>query len=77
MSHKKIAVFGAGAMGSGIAHAFAAASIDVILIDVTSDLVAQGIRRIEGRCASDAKRGKLSFRRWGPSWAASREARSG
>ena len=52
-------------MGSGIAHAFAAASIDVILIDVASDLVAQGIKRIEGRCASDAKRGKLSLQAMG------------
>ncbi len=65
MSYSRVSVFGAGAMGSGIAHAFAAASIDVILIDVASDLVAQGIKRIEGRCASDAKRGKLSLQAMG------------
>jgi 3-hydroxyacyl-CoA dehydrogenase len=60
MNYRQIAVIGAGAMGSGIAHAFAAASIDVILSDVTSDLVAQGLKRIEARCLSDVKKGKLT-----------------
>ena len=60
MSYSKVAVFGAGAMGGGIAHVLAAASIDVILIDVTSDLVAQGIKRIEATCASAVKKGKLT-----------------
>jgi len=60
MTYSRVSVFGAGAMGGGIAHAFAAASIDVILIDVTSDLVAQGMKRIEATCASAVKRGKLS-----------------
>ncbi len=35
MSYSTVSVFGAGAMGSGIAHALAAASVDVILIDVS------------------------------------------
>jgi len=60
MSYSKVAVFGAGAMGGGIAHVLAAASIDVVLIDVTSDLVAQGVKRIEATCASAVKKGKLT-----------------
>jgi 3-hydroxyacyl-CoA dehydrogenase len=60
MNYSKVSVFGAGAMGAGIAHVLAAASVAVVLIDVTADLVAQGIKRIEARCASDVKRGKLT-----------------
>jgi 3-hydroxyacyl-CoA dehydrogenase len=36
---KKDAVIGAGAMNSGIAHLFAAAFVEVILLDVTTDFV--------------------------------------
>jgi len=47
-------------MGGGIAHVLAAASVDVVLVDVTSDLVAQGLKRIEATCASAVKKGKLT-----------------
>lgn len=47
-------------MGAGIAHTLAAASLDVVLIDINTDLVEKGIHRIEARCASDVKKGKLS-----------------
>lgn len=59
MDSKKTAVIGAGAMGAGIAHALASASLEVVLIDVNSDLVEKGVQRIEARCASDVKKGKL------------------
>jgi 3-hydroxyacyl-CoA dehydrogenase len=60
MNYSKVAVFGAGAMGGGIAHVLAAASVDVVLLDVTSDLVAQGLKRIEATCGSAVKKGKLT-----------------
>jgi 3-hydroxyacyl-CoA dehydrogenase / enoyl-CoA hydratase / 3-hydroxybutyryl-CoA epimerase len=60
MSYRKVSVLGAGAMGAGIAHALASASLDVTLIDITTDLVEKGIHLIETRCASDVKKGKLS-----------------
>jgi 3-hydroxyacyl-CoA dehydrogenase len=59
MTYKKVAVIGAGAMGAGIAHAFAAASTEVILLDISTDFVKNGIQRIDARCASDVKKGKL------------------
>ena len=60
MNINKVAVFGAGAMGAGIAHALAMASTPVFLLDVNQQLVEKGLERIRARCASDVKRGKLS-----------------
>jgi 3-hydroxyacyl-CoA dehydrogenase len=56
----KIALVGAGAMGGGIAHAFAAASMEVVLIDIQMELVEKTLQRIEAKCASEVKKGKLS-----------------
>ncbi len=60
MRPKKVAVIGAGAMGSGIAHALAAASIEVVLVDVNMGLVEKGLQRIDARCASDVGKGRLA-----------------
>lgn len=60
MNYRKVSVLGAGAMGAGIAHALAAASLEVVLIDINSDQVGKGIHQIQARCASDIKKGKLS-----------------
>ena len=46
-------------MGAGIAQVMAAASMEVVLLDVTAQFVASGLKRIEGRLASDAKKGKI------------------
>lgn len=59
MSYKKVAVVGAGAMGSGIAQVMAAASVQVVLIDIAPAFVESGIKRIEGKFASDVKKGKM------------------
>ena len=61
MTYNKIAVFGAGAMGSGIAQVFAAASRKVALIDIADSFVEGGMRPIEGRFASDVKKGKMAL----------------
>lgn len=60
MSERKVAVLGAGAMGSGIAHVMAAASCKVVLVDVAASFVDAGLKRIEARFASDVKKGKMS-----------------
>jgi 3-hydroxyacyl-CoA dehydrogenase len=59
MSYKKVAVFGAGAMGAGIAQVMAA-SVEVVLIDINTNFVEKGIQRIKDRFASDVKKGKIS-----------------
>ncbi len=59
MSYRKVAVVGAGAMGSGIAQVMAAASVNVVLIDIAPAFVEGGIKRIDGRFASDVKKGKM------------------
>jgi 3-hydroxyacyl-CoA dehydrogenase len=61
MAWNKAAVIGAGAMGSGIAQVMAAASIEVVLADVAAGFVDAGMKRIEGRLASDVKKGKMSI----------------
>jgi 3-hydroxyacyl-CoA dehydrogenase len=61
MSFEKVAVIGAGAMGTGIAQVLAVAYKEVILTDVTTELVEAGIRRIESRFDSDVKKGKMSL----------------
>jgi len=60
MTYSTVSVFGAGAMGSGMAYVLAAASKDVVLIDVSAALVAQGAKKIEATCASAVKRGRLT-----------------
>jgi 3-hydroxyacyl-CoA dehydrogenase len=60
MAYKKVAVVGAGAMGAGIAQVIAAASMEVVLIDIAPQFVEGGIKRIDGRFASDVKKGKMS-----------------
>ncbi|MBN2031676.1 MAG: 3-hydroxyacyl-CoA dehydrogenase family protein, partial [Deltaproteobacteria bacterium] len=61
MKYAKVAVIGAGAMGAGIAHALASASVEVALIDISRDQVEKGLRRIDARCASEVKKGRLSL----------------
>lgn len=60
MSHKKVAVVGAGAMGAGIAQVLAAASVDVVLIDIKTEFVESGLKKISGKLDSDIKKGKLA-----------------
>ncbi len=58
MSCKNAAVFGAGAMGAGIAQVLAAASIDVTLLDIKTEFVENGLKKIASKFDSDIKKGK-------------------
>jgi len=60
MNIKKAAVIGAGAMGTGIAHALASSGMEVVLMDVGQELVEKGVHKIDARCASDIKKGRLA-----------------
>ncbi|QQS29397.1 MAG: 3-hydroxybutyryl-CoA dehydrogenase [Sphingobacteriales bacterium] len=57
---KKIAVIGAGVMGSGIAQICAAAGYQTILFDVEPSALPRAIDAIEKNMAGTVKRGKLS-----------------
>lgn len=60
MSYKKIGVVGAGAMGAGIAQVLAVASMDVVLIDIKTEFVESGLKKISGKFESDVKKGKMT-----------------
>ncbi len=60
MNYKKIAVIGAGAMGSGIAQELAKASVDVVLLDIKTEFVENSLKKIAGKFESDVRKGKLA-----------------
>jgi len=57
---RRVAVIGAGTMGGGIAMCFANAGIPVKLIDISSDALAAGLKRIENTYATSLARGSTS-----------------
>ncbi|VVD66037.1 3-hydroxyacyl-CoA dehydrogenase NAD-binding domain-containing protein [Pandoraea soli] len=57
---ERVAVIGAGTMGSGIAMTFANAGIPVTLVDTTDAALARGIEAIRGNYARAVTRGKLT-----------------
>jgi 3-hydroxyacyl-CoA dehydrogenase len=60
MSIKKIAVVGAGLMGSGISYVSAASGYDVMMMDINNEAVGKGMDRLRSYVESGIKRGKLS-----------------
>ncbi|HEX6964705.1 MAG TPA: 3-hydroxybutyryl-CoA dehydrogenase [Gemmatimonadaceae bacterium] len=56
---ERIAVVGAGQMGSGIAHVFAASGFPVTLIDVSAEALAKGSATIEKNLDRQVKKGTL------------------
>jgi 3-hydroxybutyryl-CoA dehydrogenase len=56
---EKIAVIGAGQMGNGIAHVFAAASFPVTMIDVAQDALDRGKSTIEKNLDRQLKKGTI------------------
>jgi len=59
-SIRKVAVLGAGTMGSGIAHVAALAGCEVTLYDVTLDLARGGMERIRANLDTGVAKGKVS-----------------
>ena len=57
---RKIAVLGAGTMGHGIAQVAAAAGYEVIMRDLSDEVIARGMRAIEKNLDKGIQRGKLT-----------------
>ncbi len=60
MEIKNVAVAGAGTMGNGIAHVFAAKGFNITLLDTTEDLVKRGVETIRGNLARQVKKGLIT-----------------
>ncbi|MFW9807164.1 MAG: 3-hydroxyacyl-CoA dehydrogenase family protein, partial [Candidatus Thorarchaeota archaeon] len=60
MKVNRIAVVGAGLMGSGIAYVSRASGYDVVLTDLDDEAINRGLSRLKGYVESGVKRGKLS-----------------
>ena len=56
----RIAVVGAGQMGNGIAHVFAAGGHDVTMIDVSADALARGTETIKKNLDRQVKKGGMT-----------------
>ena len=56
----RVVVVGAGTMGNGIAHVFAQAGWDTVLIDVAADPLTRALKTIESNIARLVKKGAVS-----------------
>jgi 3-hydroxyacyl-CoA dehydrogenase len=61
MEINKVGVLGAGTMGSGIAQVVAQAGMDVILLDLTEDLLKKGIEKIDKTLTKGIEKGKVTI----------------
>jgi 3-hydroxybutyryl-CoA dehydrogenase len=60
MEIKKVVVYGAGTMGSGIAQVCAASGLDVTMVDIKQDFIDKGMASIEKSLARLVKKEKIS-----------------
>ena len=60
MAIQTVGVIGAGQMGNGIAHVFAAAGFDVLLHDISPEAVEAALAKISGNLDRQIKKGKLA-----------------
>ena len=63
MDIKKVGVAGCGLMGSGIAQVCAEAGYDVVVREVSEDLLRQGLGKIESFLAKGVQKGKVTPQR--------------
>ncbi|MBK8726541.1 MAG: 3-hydroxybutyryl-CoA dehydrogenase [Holophagaceae bacterium] len=59
-SIKTIGVIGAGQMGNGIAHVFAAAGFDVLMQDISAEFAAKGVATIAKNLQRGVDKGKMT-----------------
>jgi 3-hydroxybutyryl-CoA dehydrogenase len=57
---ERMAVVGAGQMGSGIAQVAAQAGVEVVLTDATPELARKGVERVAGQLAKLVEKGKMT-----------------
>lgn len=60
MNIQKVGVIGAGTMGNGIAHVFAQFGFDVILVDVSQEVLDRALATIQKNMGRQVKKGILS-----------------
>ncbi len=60
MEIRKVGIVGAGQMGNGIAHVFALAGYDVLLIDVSQDSLDKATALIDRNLERQVSRGKVT-----------------
>ena len=60
MEIKQVSIAGAGTMGNGIAHVFAAKGYNVTLLDTSEEQVKRGFETIKGNLARQVKKGTIS-----------------
>ena len=60
MEIKSVGVVGAGQMGNGIAHVFAAAGYDVLMTDISRDALDKAVELIRGNLGRQVSRGKIA-----------------
>ena len=60
MQHANVTVIGAGTMGNGIAHVFAQAGWDVVLVDVSRDALDRALATIGANLDRQVKKGTLT-----------------
>jgi 3-hydroxybutyryl-CoA dehydrogenase len=60
MSIDRVAVIGAGTMGSGIAHVFARSGFEVLLCDIEQSFLDKSVERIRTNLGREAAKGKLT-----------------
>ena len=55
----RVAVIGAGQMGNGITHVFAASGFDVVMIDISQEALDRGLATIEKNLARQVQKGSI------------------
>ncbi|MGA9118355.1 MAG: 3-hydroxybutyryl-CoA dehydrogenase [Bacteroidota bacterium] len=60
MEQSRITVIGAGTMGNGIAHVFAASGFSVVLCDVSQEICAKGLATITANLDRQVKKGTVT-----------------
>jgi len=60
MEIRKVGIIGAGQMGSGIAHVVALAGYDVLLNDISEDILKNALATINGNMARQVRKGKIT-----------------
>lgn len=59
MEFRTVGVVGAGQMGNGIAHVFAAAGYEVLLNDISDEALKEAVQRISGNTARQVSKGQM------------------
>ncbi|MBY6058829.1 3-hydroxybutyryl-CoA dehydrogenase [Leisingera daeponensis] len=60
MEFRTVGVIGAGQMGNGIAHVFAAAGYEVLLNDISAEALKGAVQRISGNTARQVSKGQMT-----------------